>query len=256
MISAPPLDGLRLAVGTLTAVPVRVENADRRVAGQAMALAPVVGLGLLAGAVGLAARWWTDSAAVAAVAAVAALAALTRGLHLDGLADTADGLGSSKPAEEALEIMKRSDVGPFGVVTLVLTMAAQIAFLATAYTSGRGFAAVIVAAVVGRLAITVGCTAPIPSARSEGLGAWVAGSVRLRTAVPVGVAAAVACGLLGLVVDAKTAVLCVTGAVVGVAAALFLLNQCIQRFGGITGDVLGALVEVAATAALLVLAFN
>ncbi|MYV40156.1 adenosylcobinamide-GDP ribazoletransferase, partial [Streptomyces sp. SID1328] len=70
---------------------------------------------------------------LAAVASAAVPAALTRGLHLDGLADTADGLGSGKPAEQALAIMKRSDIGPFGVLTLVLTLLAQVAALAGLY---------------------------------------------------------------------------------------------------------------------------
>ncbi|GAA3105764.1 hypothetical protein GCM10020254_59560 [Streptomyces goshikiensis] len=64
---------------------------------------------------------------------VAVPAALTRGLHLDGLADTADGLGSAKPAEDALRIMKQSDIGPFGVVTLLLVLLIQAAALADVY---------------------------------------------------------------------------------------------------------------------------
>ena len=58
---------------------------------------------------------------------------MTRGLHLDGLADTADGLGSAKPAADALRIMKASDIGPFGVVTLVLALLGQVLLLASAW---------------------------------------------------------------------------------------------------------------------------
>jgi cobalamin synthase len=58
----------------------------------------------------------------APVVVVAAGALLTRGLHLDGLADLADGLGSGRPAGDALSIMKRSDIGPFGVVGVVLAL--------------------------------------------------------------------------------------------------------------------------------------
>lgn len=258
MISAPPLDGLRLALGTLTAVPVRVGQADRATAGRAMALAPLVGAGLGLGAAvaGWAVRAWTGADPLAATAALAALAALSRGLHLDGLADTADGLGSNKPAAEALQVMKRSDIGPFGVVTLVFVVAAQIAALSNAYAHGRGTVALIVAAVAGRLAITVACTAPIPAARPDGLGAWVAGSVRPRTAIPVGVAAVAASVLLGFGVDAGTAVLAGSAVALGTAAALLLLVHCVRRLGGISGDVLGALVEVSVTGALVVLAVN
>ncbi|NEE30554.1 adenosylcobinamide-GDP ribazoletransferase, partial [Streptomyces sp. SID7982] len=86
---------------------------------------------------------------LAAVASVAVPAALTRGLHLDGLADTADGLGSGKPAEDALRIMKQSDIGPFGVITLLLVLLAQVAVLFELYGEGwaDGALGTVVAAV-------------------------------------------------------------------------------------------------------------
>lgn len=259
--------GARLAFGTLTILRLPVDPAEatqRRTAGTAMACAPLVGLvlGGAAALVGWAAQWCTDSPMLAAIGAVATLAALTRGLHLDGLADTADGLGSAKPAEAALDIMKRSDIGPFGVVTVVLTLAAQIAALGVAYGhggaagagSGRGAVAVVVAAIAGRLAISVACTPMVRAARSDGLGAWVAGSVSVPVAVGVSLVATAACGGLGALVDAHVAVLAAIAVPVGLVATGLLLRRCARRFGGITGDVLGALVETATTAALFVLA--
>ena len=114
---------------------------------------------------------------------MAALALLTRGLHLDGLADLADGLGSGQPAPTALDIMRRSDIGPFGTVTLVLVLLAQVAALAHAEAEGdgRGPAALIVAVVTGRLALTWACRRGVAAARQEGLGALVAGTVRPRS---------------------------------------------------------------------------
>ncbi len=248
--------GLRLSISTLTIFRAGTPLVDRRSAGTAMEFAPLVGLGLgaTAAAVAQIADWLTDSPLLAAALAVATLAALTRALHLDGLADTADALGSNKPADEALAVMKRSDIGPFGVVTLVLTLGVQVAAMATAFAVHRGPLAVIVAATAGRLAVTAACCRPVPPARPEGLGAWVAGSVRLRAAIAIGVAAAAACAALGLIVDTQTAALAGAAIPLGVGGALVLLHRCVARFGGITGDVLGALVETGATTALLVLA--
>ncbi|MGH6655295.1 MAG: adenosylcobinamide-GDP ribazoletransferase [Actinocrinis sp.] len=250
--------GLRLSISTLTIFRTGAPLVDERTAGTAMKFAPLVGLGVGAVAAGVAqvVDWLTESSLIAAAVAIAALAALTRALHLDGLADTADALGSNKPADEALAIMKRSDIGPFGVVTLILALGVQVASLAAAYSVHRGPLAVIVAAMAGRLAVTVACCRPIPSARPEGLGAWVAGSVRIPTAAGIGLAVVVVSGALGLIIDPQTAALAVAAIPLGIAAALLLLHRCIERFGGITGDVLGALVETSTTIALLVLAWR
>jgi adenosylcobinamide-GDP ribazoletransferase len=250
------LPGLRLAIGTLSILRVPVDAADRRTAGRAMACAPLVGLGLglAAAGVGRAMLAYCGSTFLAAVAALGALAALTRALHLDGLADVADALGSAKPRAQALEIMKRSDIGPFGVVTLILVLGLQIGAITSAYAHQRGSLAIVVAAVAGRLAITLACTPRVPSARPDGLGAWVAGSVSGRTAAAVAACCVVGCALLGLVRGTSAAWLAGAACVAGVGCALALLRRCVGRFGGITGDVLGALVEAAAAGALLVLA--
>jgi adenosylcobinamide-GDP ribazoletransferase len=248
--------GLRLAIGTLSIARVRVDAVDRATAGRAMACAPLVGagIGVAGAAAGWAARAYTDDPFVAAVAALAAGAALTRALHLDGLADVADGLGSAKPREQALEIMKKSDIGPFGVATLILVLALQIACITAAYAQHRGGLAIIVAAVSGRLAVTLACTPKVPSARPDGLGAWVAGTVSTTRAAIVAALCIAGCAGLGLIRGSGSAVLAGVACVLGVGCALLLLQRCIRRFGGITGDVLGSLVETGAAAALLVLA--
>ncbi|POX52881.1 adenosylcobinamide-GDP ribazoletransferase, partial [Streptomyces sp. Ru71] len=121
-----PLDGLRFAFGTLTVLPVTVTRWDRGAARGGMLAAPLAGLvvGALAAGCALALLALGAGPLLACVAAAAVPAVLTRGLHLDGLADTADGLGSGKPAEDALRIMKQSDIGPFGVLTLVFVLLA------------------------------------------------------------------------------------------------------------------------------------
>jgi len=255
-----PAHGLRFAFGTLTVLPVRVTRWDRDAARGGMLCAPVAGLvvGVLAAAAGVLLLLLGAGPLLAAVASAAVPAALTRGLHLDGLADTADGLGSGKPAEDALRIMKQSDIGPFGVITLLFVLLAQTAALAEAYAGSwaRGALAAVVAATAARLALTLAARAGVPAARPEGLGAAVAGVVprggALLVALLVLGAAAGGGALLGAY-DVGRAVLAVP---LAIGAAELLLRHCVRRFGGVTGDVFGGLAETAATTALVVLALG
>ncbi|SDK05131.1 adenosylcobinamide-GDP ribazoletransferase [Streptomyces indicus] len=261
--TAPPparlADGVRFAFGTLTVLPVRVDRWDRTAARAGMLCAPLAGLvvGLCAGAAGGLLLLLGAGPLLAAVATAAVPALLTRALHLDGLADTADGLGSGKPAAEALTIMKRSDIGPFGVVTLLFVLLAQVAVFFQVYEEGgwaAGAVAAAVAHVAGRTALTLASRPSVPAARPEGLGAAVAGTVPWKSAVAVSVlviclAGAGGYGTVGLLRGA----LAVAGSLV---AGELLLRRCVRRFGGITGDVFGAVAEAAVTGALLVLALG
>ncbi|MFI0482253.1 adenosylcobinamide-GDP ribazoletransferase [Actinomadura sp. 9N215] len=245
--------GLRLAVTLLTVVPVGSERADRGTARAAMLLAPSVGLivGGAAAVVLLAGDLLDLDGLLAAALAVAAMAAVTRALHLDGLADLADGLGSGRPPAEALAIMKRSDIGPFGVVALLLALLIQVSALAAAPDPA---VAVLIAAVAGRLALPWACRSGVPSARPDGLGALVAGSVPSRAAVVVTVVVLVAAAVAGTAAGGLSGALhSVAAVIVGLGVALVLLRHAVRRLGGVTGDVLGALVETATTAALIAL---
>ena len=244
------VDGVRLAVGTLTAVPVPApRRIDRNVAAVAMTLAPLAGLvpGLAAGATAWAAGTLGASALVAAALALGVVALTTRGLHLDGLADTADGLAAAYDRERALAVMRRGDTGPAGAATLVLVLLVQATALAQAL--GRfGPAAAVVGVVAGRAALTLGCTRGVPSARPEGLGATVAGAVPRTATALVTVAVAAAAALV--VGDARGA----AAPAAGLAVVALLLVRVTRRLGGVTGDVLGACVETATTATLVTLA--
>lgn len=265
-------DSGRLSVGTLTVLPVAPPGVvDRRVAGGAMLLAPLVGAllavpsGLLLWLLGAAPAgpWGVPAGGpqplLAASLTIGLLALLTRGLHLDGLADTADGLGSRRPAAEALEVMRRGDVGPFGVVSLVLALLVQVAALASLVGTGLGPAALLLALVVSRLALPLACSSGIPGARSDGLGRTVAGSVgrgRLVAATLLAVVAVVLPGVLLLGTHVLTGAVVLRAGLTAAAAlgaAMLLVRRCVRRLGGITGDVLGAAVEVAFTVTLVVL---
>ncbi|MFJ7148091.1 adenosylcobinamide-GDP ribazoletransferase [Streptomyces sp. NPDC100445] len=256
MLTSSPLDGLRFAFGTLTVLPVRVRRWDRGAARAGMLCAPVAGLvvGGCAAGLGLLLLLLGAGPLLAAVASVAVPAALTRGLHLDGLADTADGLGSGKPAEDALRIMKQSDIGPFGVLTLVLVVLAQVAALAQLYAGSwaRGALAAVVSATAARLALTLAARAGVPAARPEGLGAAVAAVVPGGAALAAAASVVAAAGAAGACLGGYDGVRAALAVAVAVAAAEPLSRHCVRRFGGVTGDVFGALAETAATAALVV----
>jgi len=275
--------GLRLSVTLLTVIPVReaVPAAAPEASGTsatpvlapltpatvaaAMAWAPAVGLllGVIAAAVLLAADHPLGAGPLTgAVLAVAALALLSRGLHLDGLADLADGLGSGKPASAALAVMRRSDIGPLGTVTLILTLFLQVAALGHAESAGggRGAADLIAAVVTSRLALTWACRRGVAAARPDGLGALVAGSV--NPVIPAmttlaALAAAVAAVVVSVTVTGDPLGWTLPLAVVaGLGAAFGLERHAVRRLGGITGDVLGALAEVAATVTVVVAAMG
>ena len=266
--------GLRLSVTLLTVIPWRgagppssaqPDDPAPGVVAAAMAWAPAVGLllGVIAAAVLVAVDHPRGAGPLTGAGlAVASLALLSRGLHLDGLADLADGLGSGKPAPAALDIMRRSDIGPLGTVTLILTLLIQVAAVSQAESAGhgRGPAALIAAVVTGRLALTWACRRGVGAARPDGLGALVAGSV--RPAIPalttlVTLAAAVAAVVISATVIGEPLGWTLPLAVVaGLIAAFAVERHAVRRLGGITGDVLGALAEMATTVALVVAAMG
>lgn len=236
-----------LALGTLTALPVPAPTVvDRVVAGRAMALAPLAGLVVAAPAALL--LLVDGPRLLLAALAVAVVALGSRGLHLDGLADTADGLAASYDRTRALAVMKRGDTGPAGAATLVLTLLIQVAALAAVDDQPW---ALLIAVVTGRSVLSSVCARGIPSARPDGLGATVAGTVPRWVAAAVAVPVAVLAALL--TTPWWSGPVAVAAAY---AAATVLLRRCVKRLGGVTGDILGGCVEAAVTAALVVLAFR
>ena len=252
-------DGLRLALTTLTVLRVAgPRQLDRPTAGRAMVLAPLVGLllaALLVPVLLVLGALTAGPPLLAASAAVALLALLTRGLHLDGLADLADGLGSYRSPEQAREVMKAPDVGALGLAAVVLVLLVQVTALSACVSAGRGGTALALALVTGRLAVTAACRRGVPAASSTGLGALVAGTVPYGLTAVVAVAVAAA-GAVSLQLEDGAPLPALLAVVAGLVVAGLLRRHAVRRLGGITGDVLGALVEVTTAVVLVVLALE
>lgn len=246
------LDGVRLAVGTLTIVPTGRVEVTRRSAAVAMIIAPAAVLPL---AVPVALVGWLGTRLAAppfitAILVLAVIALGTRALHLDGLADTVDGLGAGGDRDRALTVMRRGDVGPMGVVALILMLGLQAAAAAQVLGSPHGWVVVTVLVCVSRGALPLACSRPVRPARDSGLGAAVIGTVGLPLALVVQAALLIISGLVvGLVgTPAWQGVLAWAAAA---AVVLIMIGWCTRRLCGLTGDVLGAAVELALATVLI-----
>ncbi|HLH99786.1 MAG TPA: adenosylcobinamide-GDP ribazoletransferase [Acidimicrobiales bacterium] len=240
----PTLRGLRQALGFLTPI-----GGAATPTSEALPAFPVVGagVGLAVGAV-----WWGAGqlwpAPVAAALALVADLALTGLLHVDGLADAADGLLPHLSRERRLEVMKTPDVGAFGVAVVGATLLTRFAELDSLHPSLHSAALVAALWCVARTAMAA-TVDRVPYARPAG---GLATAFRGRP-LPWWVAAvAVAAALAGAGWWSAPA-----GPVAVVAGGLAFAGVvafAVRRVGGYTGDVLGAAGVVAETVGLVVAA--
>ena len=199
---------------------------------------PVVGL--LIGGIAAAAAWFTGLAAgplVVAVVGCLMLAAVTGGLHLDGLADTADGFLSHAPREKLLEIMRDSRLGAMGGMAIAFVLLLKVALLAD-LSSERQLVALLMSPVAGRCMIVLMLTLLRYARPGGGLGTafcdFSKGIVLTWSMLFLVVLAVVLAGWGGA-----------AGAVLGVLGVVGCAISCPKKIGGMTGDTLGAASEIA-----------
>lgn len=266
------VDAVRLALSWMTVLPVGGRGVPGpSEAGRAMTALPVVGLvcGVVATATAHGAYAVGAGSVIAGVVGIAAVLALTRAMHVDALADTADGLGSYAGPERALAIMRSGSVGPMGAAVLVLVLLAEVAALGALVASGAWLAP-IAAFVLSRCLPVIQLRRGVPAATTTGFGAMVAGSQSRAAVVAVAlICAAAGAGLAGSGWSATgwgatgwgaawsgAAWWAPTiGAALGLslyAAAAGFARHAVRRLGGVNGDVLGAGIEAGTAAALVI----
>ena len=241
------LRDLKIAIVFLTRLPVRI---DGRIGigdlARTVQFFPLVGI--LVGATGGAVYFLASLAELptlpGSILALAAMAFISGALHEDGLADTADALGTTDRAK-ALEIMHDSRIGTFGALAVLFAVLARLSAFATFWEPTMFLAAVIAAASFSRAVLPVVMLVQ-PSAREEGLAAETGRPAPER--VLVGVVFGIAITFAALPPLTALAALCISGMIAALVALLLG-----RRFGGCTGDTLGAVQQLTEVAFLLTL---
>lgn len=230
------------AVQFLTRVPIHLRAAPDLAA--SVPWFPIVGalVGVMAGGVAAGLMEWVPAAVAATLAIVFGLA-VTGAFHEDGLADTMDALGGTT-RERRLEILKDSRHGTYGVAAMCSSIVLRVLCIAAVGPS-VALAGMVAAHTLGRGA-AVGVMAAAPPVAAEGLGADVARAVS-KTGAAVGITVGVA------IVALATGwwVLPLVGAAVIAATAMAELGR--RAFGGLSGDILGAVEQVVECAVLVVI---
>ena len=169
---------------------------------------------------------------------------LTGGLHLDGLSDMLDGLGSGKDRESSLRIMKDSRIGAFGTIGLIFAVLIKYVFLNNIEIPSVG-SILILMPVYGRWSVLVLGYGSHYAGHERGIGSVFVEKTDkdacIKGSIIALLASLIVFGLKGLVILA-----------VVFAVVLFLKRYFEKRLGGITGDIYGAVIELSEITALLV----
>jgi adenosylcobinamide-GDP ribazoletransferase len=214
---------------------------------------PFIGaaVGLAAGLVFAIVRGIEGPGWLAAVLAIGAAVVITRALHEDGLADTADGLGPhALEPPRRLEIMRDSRNGTFGVLALALSVLIKVACLAQ-FSGATGLVVLIGAHALSRAVLAYPLLAYAP-VHSDGLGAQAGKPTDNDVWLTIAIGAAIA--FLLLLLAGKGFFVAILAPAAAIAAAWFASRWIAKRIGGYTGDTLGAVQQKAEIAFLIVAA--
>ena len=235
------------ALSFLTILPMgQLPLSEEKELARSMVFFPLVGLviGLLL-ALGYYLLSFLFSKSLVLWLTIGLLALLTRGLHLDGFADTMDGLGSGGPREKILEVMRDSRIGSFGVISLILLIGAKYFTLDQISIPSIPYALILMA-VMGRNAMVLVCYRSAYARFSEGLGKPFTENLGVRE---VTFSSLSAFGIASLTMGIK-------GILVFLGICLFSLVYrffFIKKLGGVTGDILGAANELTELLCLILL---
>jgi cobalamin 5'-phosphate synthase/cobalamin synthase len=226
------------ALAFLTRIPVRDAPGTPEAIGRSASVFPVIGA--LVGVAEVVVLWTcrramppTPTATVIVLTGIV----LTGGLHLDGLADTADGFGGGRTRDDVLRIMRDHQIGTYGAIALIMTLLLQISAIASLIERDVAARFLVIAPAASRWAMVL-LGRRLPYARPDaGLGRALTDHIRDRevwasTALVLAITSVLArgSGILGLAI-ALAITLALTAGVGFV---------CWRRIGGITGDTLGA----------------
>ncbi|MDD5729526.1 MAG: adenosylcobinamide-GDP ribazoletransferase [Candidatus Omnitrophica bacterium] len=236
---------LLLAFQFLTVIPIKIKDVSEEMLAMSSAYFPFIGLaiGLILLLINTLLSCFNFPPLITGIVLAVSLIVITAGMHLDGLSDTADAFLSGKPAEKMLEIMRDPHIGVMGVLSLLSVILLKIGFLAFLGTPARG-TALLLSCVLSRWA-AVFAMYLFPYARKDGKAKVFIEGMNLSVFL-FSLAGALLFSLLIWRLKGLLALLVAAG-------CTYLFGMfCRRKIGGITGDTLGANIEMTEIALLFV----
>lgn len=249
------IEGPTTALSWLTVLPFHgAEAFDRNTGARVLASLPFVGvvLGAIGAALACTLLFFGAEPFLVAVLVVTAWELLNRFMHLDGLSDVADALGSYAPPERAREILGDPHAGLIGIASALLVLLVEVAGLATVYRADSlpqaAFFTILIPT-IARAAGPIACHQHFQPMKPTGFAALMIGTVRTWWILAwdlliLGCAAAMA-----ILLGPRTFVAAALALIVSQLLAIQLARHCNKRFEGLNGDTTGFTIAIAGAVA-------